>query len=146
MLTWEFSIWDIVTLSAIVVVVIVFLTAKFYYKRMALPDGLDKKFFKEQWDKIEDLLKYGKEMNLKLAVIEADKLLEAALTELYFTGQTTAERLRLAAYKYPSLRSVFWAHKVRNEVVHDPRYVLKYGETKRVLSLFKKALKVLRVL
>jgi uncharacterized protein with HEPN domain len=131
---------------AIAAVVIVFLTAKFYYQRLSLPDGLDKKFFKQQWTKIEDLLRYGKEMNLKLAVIEADKLLEAALTELYFTGETTSQRLHLASYKYPALRSVFWAHKVRNEVVHDPRYILKYGETKRVLSLFKRALKILRVL
>lgn len=85
----------------------------------------------------------GKEMNYKLAVIEADKLLDYALKAQNFSGETMAERLNSATYKYPKLKKVWWAHKVRNYIVHDPNYIVKFNETCRVLDLFKKALKKL---
>ena len=114
-------------------------------KRSSQTD-VDLKFVKEQWVKIEELLGYGKEMNYKLAVIEADKMLDFVLKGMYFPGEKMADRLKVATYKFPALRQVWWAHKVRNQVVHDPRYVLKYGETKKVIGLFKKALRELDAL
>ena len=55
-------------------------------------------FYKEEWNKIEELASYGKEMNLKLAIIEADKLLDSVLKKMYFPGKTMAERLKSASF------------------------------------------------
>lgn len=129
-------------LAGVAVIVVLFIITKIFFNKTRSND-LDRKSIREQWRKIEGLMIPGKEMNYKLAVIEADKLLDYALKALNFSGDTTADRLNAAAYKYPKLKKVWWAHKVRNYIVHDARYMIKFGETQRVLSLFKKALKIL---
>ncbi|KKQ78625.1 MAG: hypothetical protein UT02_C0061G0010 [Parcubacteria group bacterium GW2011_GWC2_38_7] len=144
-LSWEFSVVDFVIILGIIIVVTLFLIS-FYLTRRAHDAEIDHKFFSERWQQIESLLKQGNEMNYKLAVIESDKLLDHALTSLRFPGGTTAERLQFASYKHPDLKHVWWAHKVRNMVVHEVKYILSAGETKKVISSFRKALKVLHCL
>ncbi|MFH0779757.1 MAG: hypothetical protein V1928_02755 [Parcubacteria group bacterium] len=136
------STFQIGVLAGVAVIVVLFVITKIFFKKTS-NTGLNKKFIREQWNKINDLMIPGKEMNYKLAVIEADKLLDYALKALDFSGDTTADRLNAAAYKHPKMKKVWWAHKVRNYIVHDAGYMIKFGETQRVLSLFKKALKIL---
>ena len=143
-LGWESNITDIVVIVLVFVALIIFLTVRYFVNKNQASE-IDRQFFREQWKKIEQLFGYGKEMNFKLAVIEADKLLDEALKTLNFFGATMAERLKLASYKFPKLKHVWWAHNVRNHVVHDVRYALKHGEVKIVLRLFKQALNELKV-
>jgi len=141
-ISWEFTVLDAVVILGIILVSVVILVA-LYLIRRAHKAEIDHKFFQDRWLQIEGLLKMGKEMNYKLAIIEADKLLDHALTVLNFPGTTTAERLQFAAYKYKDLKRVWWAHKVRNMVVHDVKYELSSGETKKVVELFRRALKLI---
>lgn len=142
--TWNFNFTDAIIILAIVALLALILTARYFIIRSETE--VDRKFFKNQWKKILEIMSYGKEMNFKLAVIEADKLLDEALKAMYFPGATMAERLKFASYKFPKLKHVWWAHNVRNQIVHESRYVLKFGETKIVLRLFKEALNELNVL
>lgn len=144
-LTWEFSGIDIAMIIAFVAVIVVFVVARSFYNK-SRSVGVDKKFIAERWKQIDELVSHGKQMNYKLAVIEADKLLDHVLQELNFPGTKMSTRLKMASYKFPALKQVWWAHKVRNNVVHEVRYSLSAGETRKVISLFKKALKILRVL
>ena len=145
-IAWEFSIVDLFVLIAVILVIALIVIARIFSLKYRGDKGLDRKFFRTRWQKIEELFSYGKEMNYKLAVIEADKLLDEALKVSSFPGNTMAERIKVATYKHPKLKEVWWAHKVRNHVVHDVRYILKHGESKMVLRLFKKALKELSAL
>lgn len=86
------------------------------------------------------------DMGVKLAVIEADNLLDAALKSLVMPGDTLGERLKVACYKYPKLKNVWWAHKLRNNLVHDHSFRLHSSEAKRALGEFEKALKELKIL
>lgn len=144
--SWEFTIIDGTIIVAVVAFLILVTVVHVYWKKYKTPDFLDQKYIKQQWKKIEDLFSFGKEMNYKLVVIEADKLLDYVLKELHFPGETMADRLKIASYQHRKLNNVWWAHKVRNQVVHDIKYSLNYGETKKVLFLFKTALKELRAL
>lgn len=144
-LSWEFSIIDLGVIVGIVVLAALF-AISYYLTRQARYEGIDRKFFDERWIQIEGLIKTGKEMNYKLAVIEADKLLDHALSQLNFSGQTAAERLQIASYKHKELKHVWWAHKVRNMVVHEVKYELSSGEVKKVIAQFKSALKLLHCL
>jgi hypothetical protein len=78
--------------------------------------------------------------------MEADKLLDHVLKSMSFPGETMAERLKLAEYKYASLRQVWPAHKLRNQLVHDPAFDMSVRQAKFALKEFKDALKVLNVL
>ena len=107
---------------------------------------VDVKEIRNKWHKIIALTEHRQEMNYKLAVIEADKLLDYVLQQMGFAGETTAERLKRATYKYPELKKVWWAHKVRNQLLHNHSYHLRYTVARKVLKLFKKALHTLRAL
>lgn len=144
-IAWEFTFVDGLIVVAFVTVFIVFLVARSFYSKSKVI-GVDKKFVASRWREIEDLLTHAKEMNYKLAVIEADKLLDDVLKKLNFPGDTMSVRLKMASYKYPKLKRVWWAHKVRNNVVHEIKYSLSSGEVRKVVSLFKMALKELKVL
>ena len=108
--------------------------------------GLSIKEIARRWNEVAELMAVKKEMNYRLAVIEADKLLDHVLRALNFQGETMGDRLKIASYRFPHLKKVVWAHRVRNQVVHEANHHLRYGETRLVLKLYKKALQSLRVL
>lgn len=144
-ITWEFAIIDFAIILGFVAILFVFLTARyFFYKSKVI--AVDKKFVAERWQEIEGLLRTKKQMNYKLAIIEADKLLDDVLKKMSFPGGKMSVRLKMASYKYPKLKRVWWAHKVRNHVVHEIKYTVSAGEARKVISLFRQSLKVLKVL
>ncbi len=103
-------------------------------------DGTDRETMRLRWEEIEKMLESPGEMSRKLAIIEADKLLDYALKSLAMPGLTLGERLKFAQYKYPDLREVWWAHKVRNQLAHEASYHLDAGLARKALQTFKKAL------
>lgn len=144
-ISWEFNLTDFFIASGIVIILALIIVARHFYLKNKTSE-LDKKFFQGRWQEIEKLMEIKKEMNYKLAVIEADKLLDEALKEMFFPGASTFERLKFATYKFQKLKEAWWAHKVRNEVVHNVNYALRYNEAHKVLELFHKALKILDAL
>lgn len=107
--------------------------------------GLSEEKVCEMWDDITVQADQSV-MGAKLAVIEADKLLDHVLRSMVMPGETMAERLKAAAYKYPNIREVWPAHKLRNQLVHDNDFQLSQKRAQRAIKDFEKALKLLNVL
>jgi hypothetical protein len=108
--------------------------------------GMTREQVAKRWQQIQSTAKMNGDMGLKLSIIEADNLLDAALKSLIMPGDTLGERLKVACYKYPRLKNVWWAHKLRNNLVHDHSFQIRSGEAKRALGEFEKALRELKVL
>lgn len=108
--------------------------------------GLDRKGIGARWDEIEKLVSSGEGMALKMAVMEADKLLDHSLKAMSMSGTTLGERLKFAAYKYPNIRKVWWAHRLRNSLVHEPTFRLEKHTAKKAIKEFKRALQMLGVM
>ena len=70
---------------------------------------------------IESLLNSESEIELKHAVMEADKLVDYVLKIKNYSGDTFADRLRSAEKDIaPALYNEIWqGHKVRNQLAHD---------------------------
>lgn len=97
------------------------------------------------WAKITGRLETGLESEYKLAVIEADSILNDILKRMGFGGETLGERLeKLTAATLPNLKQVWEAHKIRNNIVHDPDYRLTLDEARRVLEIYEQALRDLQ--
>lgn len=107
--------------------------------------GMTREDVERTWREIEKTAESGV-MGAKLAVVEADKLLDGALKSMAIPGETMGERLKVAGYKYPELRNVWFAHKLRNQLVHETSFDLSVHEAKSALHAFKKALRTLHVL
>ena len=109
------------------------------------PYGVRKLY--RQWQKIKTRLDTGLESEYKLAVIEADSITNDILKGMGFGGETLSERLeKITEATIPNLTDVLEAHKIRNNIVHDPDYRLALSEAKTVMDIYEKALTDLQAL
>jgi len=100
----------------------------------------------KQWSKIIKRLETDREVEYKLAIIEADSLLDDTLKKMGYEGETIGDRLKqLSSVILPNLDQVWEAHKIRNNVVHDPDYKLTLDQAKRALGIYEAALRDLEV-
>ncbi len=95
---------------------------------------------KQSWDDVEALINRNEDMSNKLAVMQADTVLDQALKLKHFPGETMALRLKFAQRKYRKLNNVWWAHKLRNTLAHELGGVLKGSEARSAVATFKAAL------
>ena len=100
--------------------------------------SLNQQYFQNKW--LEVLARVKTPEGMILAVIDADKLLDEALKKKGFSGKTMGERLVAAQRSLKDNDSVWYAHKLRNRLVHEPDVKLKKNETQNALSGFKKGL------
>ncbi len=107
--------------------------------------GMSREKVLATWAEIEKNANHGL-MGAKLAVIEADKLVDGVMKSMLIPGETMGERLKAAQYSYPDIRKVWQAHKLRNQLVHDSTFEITHGQAKRALKDFHAALKTLRIL
>lgn len=132
-------------LGLIIGIAIVIFSLYFLYGRIVnffrwRKHRLDRKGLQKQWGEIEKLLNKQEEINYKLALIEADKLLDFVLKSMAMPGNDLNERLKFATAKYENLRNVRWAHGMRNKVVHEADFYLEFDATRSAIKSFKRAL------
>jgi hypothetical protein len=109
-----------------------------------LPHGLDKDYFQQRW--LELLARVKTPEGMMLAIIDADKLLDEALKKRGFNGKTMGERLVAAQRSLTNNDSVWYAHKLRNRLVHEPGVRLKKREAQNALNGIKQGLRDLGAL
>ena len=87
-----------------------------------------------RWVEIEKHISSTREAEWKFAVIEADKLVDELLKGAGFQGDTMGERLmNIQPGQLTTLQGLWEAHKIRNRLVHDTNYFLRYTEAKRTV-------------
>ncbi len=101
---------------------------------------LNQQKYRETWLSIEQSI-HGDEAVMQLAIIRADKLLDQALKERGFKGETMGERLKSARTSFRDINSVWNAHKLRNRIAHDEHVSLTAAQARKALGIFKSALK-----
>lgn len=110
------------------------------------PFGVKKTF--KQWAKILKRLETENETEYKLAVIEADSLLDEILKKMGIEGEVLGEKLKQLKLKpgiLPNFEEVWQAHKIRNNIVHDPGYRLNLTEAKKVISIYEQTFRDLEM-
>lgn len=99
------------------------------------------------WRKAQKRLEVPDESEYKLAVIEADDLLDSILKRLGYAGNNLKERLsNITKIILPSIDSVCEAHAIRDKIVHDPDYHLTLDQAKKLLEVYEQALRELQAL
>lgn len=101
----------------------------------------------KSWSKIKDYLNSGLESEYKIAVIEADNMLDNSLKRIGYAGSTLEERLsKMTSATLPNIKDVYDVHKIRNSIVHDPNFSLSLDDAKKILDIYEIAFKNLQVL
>lgn len=105
---------------------------------------LNKDYFQKRW--LELLARVKSPEGMMLAVIDADKLLDEALIKRGYRGKTMGERLVAAQRSLSDNDGIWFSHKLRNRLVHEPNIRLKKKEAQRALAGFRQGLKDLGAL
>jgi hypothetical protein len=120
-------------------------------KRLHLPETYgrqlkpyDQKVVEERWARLTEMVRGGKPSQWRQAVIEADKILDYALTQLC-AGSTLGERLKAASSLFTSgvYQGLWDAHKIRNVLVHDASYEMSILSCREAVEKIKEGLKEL---
>jgi len=112
--------------------------------RRRRPQTLDSKYYQNEWKVIEK--KLPKKDLWALAIIDADKLLDHALKARRYKGKTMGERLVSAQHDLTDNGAIWFAHKLRNKLVHEETPKLTQRDVKNALLGLRGALKDLGAL
>lgn len=92
-----------------------------------------------RWQKILDNVNSEQENNWKIAIMDADILLDEVLTEQGISGSGVAEKLKQVGPEFKDSVQYAWeGHKVRNRVAHEVSYVLSAREAKQAISMYER--------
>lgn len=103
------------------------------------PKALNQVYFKDQWLQAQAMCKDKK--TWPLAIINADKLVDEALKKRKYKGATMGERMVAAQRDFSDNDGVWYAHKLRNRLVHESNIKLKEADVKKALVGLRQALK-----
>ncbi len=100
-----------------------------------------------RWAEIMDHMRSERETEWKLAVIEADNLIDDLLKKAGYPGESMGERL--TGMRHEQLRTLpyLWkAHLLRNKIVHETDYKANYQEIHEALRAYEATLEELGAL
>jgi len=103
--------------------------------------SLDVEKYRTRWMTIEQQLQRDELSSYQMSVLNADTLLDHALKDKGIAGATMGERMKSAQQKWSNANNVWTAHKLRNQIAHEPDVRLDYDGARRALAAFKQALK-----
>ena len=95
---------------------------------------------------VENKLRKDNPATYAISIINADKLLDKALTEMGVPGKTMGERLKKIPNKFTDIDGVWRAHKLRNALAHEPDIEVSWRQASNALVIYKQALKDLGAL
>ena len=129
----------IILLFAIVLVVGVILFAMITVGKRG--GALDVEKYRVRWLDIEQSVVKDHEPSYHMAILNADKLVDQALRDRGYRGQTMGDRLKATRGQLSHREELWSAHKLRNRIAHEPDVRVNYNQARRALNAFKHTLK-----
>lgn len=124
----------VLLILALALVALLAVVAKLTHPKM------NREHFEKKWKEVTV------EQNLTLAVIKADSVVDEALRHAGMKGGTMGERLNNSRGFVQDINGAWWAHKLRNRLVHETGAEASQSDHDRALRLFRKTLKDLGAL
>lgn len=99
-----------------------------------------------KWDAIKKKIDSDISSEWKMAIIEADSIIDDIFKTIGFGGENLGDRLKaVEPSDFDNLQNVWEAHKVRNRIAHEgDRFEITKEEAKAALEKYEKALKELK--
>ena len=113
-----------------------------------LTDKVESEKANEKWLQVQKLTNSDNAADWRLAVLEADIMLDEALRLAGFVGDGVGERLKsLDQSDLLTLQNAWDGHKVRNQIAHGGTdFQLTERETRRVIAQFEAVFRELQII
>jgi hypothetical protein len=117
-------------------------------KRALAMDDEKRKHENPRWKYIQNLADSRSESDWRIAIIEADTMLDEVLESKGYSGETLSEKLKgITPGSMASLQNAWDAHLVRNKIAHEGvNFSLSEIETRRVIKMFQNFFEELNVI
>ena len=91
-----------------------------------------------RWQRVEEYMTSLNPSDWKVAILEADNILDEITTRMGYAGTTLGERMKkIPASEFPYLEEAWDAHKVRNAVAHKGTdYALSRSDAEHVVNTY----------
>jgi hypothetical protein len=100
-----------------------------------------------RWSSIKQKLDTGKEAEFKLAILEADTLLEETLTKMGYSQDTIEEKIKKVGPEVlSSIDTLITIRQIRNNIVSDPDYKINLDSAKKTIAVYEKAFKEIQLI
>jgi hypothetical protein len=101
-----------------------------------------------RWHYIQTLIESPNESDWRVAIIEADSMMEENLKEKGLSGSTVSELLEAAKESgYRNIQDAWDAHLVRNQIAHEGSdFSLSQVEGRRIIKMFQNFFEEIRVI
>jgi hypothetical protein len=102
----------------------------------------------KKWQMVLDLITSANPSDWRLAIMEADTLLDTVTKDIGLIGADLGERLKNASPDhFKTLDNAWEAHKIRNRVAHDGlAYQMPYKDAKRAIALYESVFSEFKVI
>lgn len=109
----------------------------------SLVPTLSKVEMKKQWDKVEQRLGSGNPSEYKVAILEADAIVEGILKDTgYDSGADMAQKIEMLRVTQPDDAAMIdEVHRIRNRIVFEQDFHLDHAQTEKALETYKSYLK-----
>lgn len=115
-------------------------------KGMNLPLVSVKKM-RKKWEKIKNRLSLEQESQYKLAIIEADQIVDKIVSSMGLKGKDMIERLESSQMgKIEYSEELKKAHQFRNKIIHDESAKVSKETAKEIVGIYEEFLNQLELL
>jgi hypothetical protein len=100
-----------------------------------------------QWERVLSHIESTIESDWRLAILEADMILDTLLDNMNLPGETMADKLKAVEQSdFNTIDNAWEAHKIRNQIAHEGDFMLSQVEAKRVIGLFQTVFEEFRII
>lgn len=98
---------------------------------------------KDRWRKVLEHVESADPANWRMAILEADIILDEMLDRQKYDGETIGEKLKqVEKSDFLTIDNAWEAHKIRNQIAHEgSEFMISQREARRVIGLFESVFK-----
>ncbi|HXK37638.1 MAG TPA: hypothetical protein VJ579_01065 [Candidatus Paceibacterota bacterium] len=90
-----------------------------------------------KWERIEKLAASMNASDWRIAILEADSILDDIIKKMGYPGETMGERMEaIPESAFPYLQEAWRVHKLRNVLAHEGDYDLQKGEMEDAIDAY----------
>lgn len=116
---------------------------------MNIPSELvnKKSKLRKKWDGIRSKMKTKDESSAKVAIIEADNIIDDLIRRMGYKGENMGERLAgINPGQIDNIEELKKAHEVRNRIIHEEDFKLSSDQAGEIMGYYENFLKYFEVL
>ena len=100
-----------------------------------------------RWDEVVMRLRSANESEYKVAIIEADNIIDDLVRNMGYPGDNMGERMNnIPEGQLESLDELKKAHEIRNRIIHEENFQVSRGYAKEILKKYETFLEEFEVL